>query len=108
MSEPARDRLLATLSVAAFVIVIIMPKLVARGLSAEEFEAVVQNAPSGSRVSPESDEAAAPAKLAFFDLFRYATILDWSFIVIACLASFTTGYCQVTIFFRWHPAHHVQ
>lgn len=88
-----------------------MPRLVATGLSRDEFEKMktdksFANLPStfernetgkGEKQSEVQERGgeAAPQPVSFFGLFRFANAFDWICILTAMSASLVTGFCQI-------------
>lgn len=91
-----------------------MPKLVASGLSKDEYDHLKE-----SRIVPKVDEFSkqrspkpevrkgedgkgAGEKVTFLGLFRYATPVDCILITVAMLCALATGYAQVLFYFYFY------
>ncbi len=99
-----------------------MPKLVARGLTKEDFDRLKREAKYHDDASSASKEKFFPLNadgspkqgsrgerpasklIPFLELFRYASRADWVMIIIATLASLITGYAQIHLIIAWGDA----
>jgi hypothetical protein len=72
------------------------PKLIAPDVELQEFHTLTSPRTSNPKSTAASSSPTNTIKgVSFFGLFRYANAFDWACIIVAMLASFATGFCQV-------------